>query len=431
MGRDELGDGLGHVNSKEGTTIAVAEIPLAISDADPSMGYSDLQQDPVMDTTPVTASLHGVVFMEIVSAANLPEMPNALRTGFDMDPFVVISYGKYIFRTRVIRHNPNPVWKAKLMFRVHHGEESFEIKFSIHDWDKMSGNDNVGTVIMPINDLIQAASAQEDVLALPPSPLTPNGVQNFDPDMRDYIRSIVIDDSVKVPADNAQLRFLAKFVPYTALRRRFWYGLAKANGIDNYEGLYRKVLIQNMLEGLGSTLCNESIDDLFKHYNKDPEQDGLTFDELYESLEQRIKLGDGTAPKSPKSPGTKLFGRMFKRSKDVQEDQDLPDTASTHEGEHIIRISTCPICHNPCLGQKSETDVITHIALCSGSDGFDLDKLIMNDYGTEANAQRKWITKFIKGLGYGRYIVGEVKERCLYLSLSLVLLLFLCSVSSF
>lgn len=33
-----------------------------------------------------------------------------------MDPFVVVSFGKKIFRTRVIRHELNPQWDEKLLF---------------------------------------------------------------------------------------------------------------------------------------------------------------------------------------------------------------------------------------------------------------------------------------------------------------------------
>ncbi|KAF9949267.1 hypothetical protein BGZ65_007452 [Modicella reniformis] len=340
--------------------------------------------------------------MEIVSAANLPKTPNVLRTGYDMDPFVVISFGKYIFRTRVVRHNCDPVWNAKLMFRVYHDEDSFLVKFSIHDWDKLSENDSVGTVTMPINDLIQAAGAQDDVLVNhPQSPLAMNGVPNIDPDMKDYIHTIVIDETVKVTAENPQLRVRAKFVPYTTLRRRFWYGLANAFGNDNHHGFYPKVLIQGMLENLGSTLSNETIDGFFEHFHKNPESDKLTFDELYERLEQRVKLDDGVVMKEPN-----LFKKLFRRSiSKTQEGQNLRDMTDT--SEHIIRISTCPICQDPSLGQKSETDVITHIAVCSGNDGFNLDKLIMGNFVTEENAQRKWITKFVKSLSFGQCIVGE------------------------
>jgi phosphatidylserine decarboxylase len=61
----------------------------------------------------------------------------ALRFSFDMDPFVVISFGKKVFRTRVIRHQLNPVWDEKLLFHVRRNENAFTIQFAVLDWDKV------------------------------------------------------------------------------------------------------------------------------------------------------------------------------------------------------------------------------------------------------------------------------------------------------
>ena len=80
----------------------------------------------------------GVVMLEIKGAEDLPRLKNAFKIGcvskllwecaratdwepaptpsFDMDPFVVVSFGKKIFRTRVIRHELNPQWDEKLLF---------------------------------------------------------------------------------------------------------------------------------------------------------------------------------------------------------------------------------------------------------------------------------------------------------------------------
>lgn len=49
------------------------------------------------------------------------------RTGWDMDSFVVISFGKKVFRTRVIRHSLNPVWDEKLLFHVRRYETAFKV----------------------------------------------------------------------------------------------------------------------------------------------------------------------------------------------------------------------------------------------------------------------------------------------------------------
>jgi phosphatidylserine decarboxylase len=54
-----------------------------------------------------------------------------------MDPFVVITFGKKAFRTRVIRHNLSPTWDEKIMFHVRKAElETQKINISVLDWDK-------------------------------------------------------------------------------------------------------------------------------------------------------------------------------------------------------------------------------------------------------------------------------------------------------
>ncbi|KAF8984879.1 hypothetical protein BGZ46_006678 [Entomortierella lignicola] len=465
-GRNKLGLGQRQLQTDNNTTMAIADIPMASGEEDPSIGLSVLRLDtpspPPRNLTPSPASssslsgttsdnLHGVVFMEIVSASNLPRTRNVTRTGFDMDPFVVISFGKYIFRTRVVRHNLNPTWRAKLMFRVRYGEESFKIKYSVHDWDKLSGNDYVGMATMDVGTLIDASNGQ-DADQLSPSPKDEK--EFVDSDTKDYTLKVIIANNIKPPAEDTLLKVRAKFVSYANLRRRFWLGLARAFNPDPRKDLYSKILIQAMLEGLGSTLSSKTVDSFFAPYSKDPEQDELTFDELFERLERQVKLDDNLPCKRRKRRLRKFWKRKTKVAApeviesdekdstegsfddegevEAEEDNELfmhltqnkVPASNLHavdmieptesdfdsqnsEDEHVIRIATCPICHDPNLGSKLETDVITHIAVCSGNDGFNMDKLIMGNFVTEANAQRKWITKVVKTLGYGRYVIGK------------------------
>lgn len=62
---------------------------------------------------------------------------SALKLSYDSDPFVVISYGKKVFRTRVIRHSLNPVWDEKMLFHVRRNEQNFTVQFSVLDWDNV------------------------------------------------------------------------------------------------------------------------------------------------------------------------------------------------------------------------------------------------------------------------------------------------------
>ena len=130
------------------------------------------------------ADVQGIVVMEIQGASDLPKLKNgmshitasvlmiALRFSFDMDPFVVISFGKKVFRTRVIRHQLNPVWDEKLVFHVRRNENAFTIQFAVLDWDKVSysvpragrvakgqvsGNDMIGACTLPLSQLMDDA----------------------------------------------------------------------------------------------------------------------------------------------------------------------------------------------------------------------------------------------------------------------------------
>ncbi|KAF9312116.1 hypothetical protein BG003_006613 [Podila horticola] len=452
-GRHKLGLGQRQVVFSGNSSVTLTDIPMAGGEVDPTLGFGNLSLDSATPTKSSSSDLHGLVFMEIVSASNLPKLHNVTRTGFDMDPFVVVSFGKYIYRTRVIRHNLNPVWNGKVMFKVRKGEEAFKIKYSVHDWDKMSGNDRVGIALINVNDFIKDSEAQETTSA-------GMAISNDnDVTLTDYQLKIEIDDKIKIPTEDAFLNIRAKFVSYAGLRRRFWLGLANSYNVDHHKGTYNKVLIQTMLEELGSNLSSKTIDSFWTPYAKNPEHDELTFDQLFEQLETQVRLDDsatGAHGDTPKPQEKKKKARMswFKKSRtpsptesdvkesnndddehdhdreedteqynhvtrnilprdpdpqavDIMEPEEADFDPHQSEHEHVIRISTCPICHDPNLGTMSESDVITHIAICSSRDGFSLDKLILGNFVTEANAQRKWITKVVKSLGYGRYVAGK------------------------
>ena len=83
-----------------------------------------------------------------------------------MDPFVVISFGKKVFRTRVIRHSRNPVWDEKLLFHVREYETSFKVQLTVLDWDKLSSNDYVGETSFMVSELLADAPQRDPVTGL-------------------------------------------------------------------------------------------------------------------------------------------------------------------------------------------------------------------------------------------------------------------------
>lgn len=76
--------------------------------------------------------------------------------------------------------------------------------------------------------------------------------------------------------------------------------------------------------------------------------------------------------------------------------------------ERVINIKNCPLCHRPRLSSKAEVDIVTHLALCASQDWSRVDKIVVGNFVTASQAQRKWYTKIIGKLSSGDYRLGAV-----------------------
>ncbi|WVQ98224.1 phosphatidylserine decarboxylase [Kwoniella sp. CBS 9459] len=450
----------------------------------------------------------GIVILEIKGAEDLPKLRNALRVSFDMDPFVVISFGKKVFRTRVIRHSLNPTWDEKLLFHVRRHESSYTMQFAVLDWDKVSGNDMVGTCTLPLSELVADA----------PKPNSETGLYDKEVDgkheMKEFTLPISTEKDMAWEARHSpKLTVRAKYEPYDALRQRFWRQYLTQYDTDD-TGALSYTELTAMLDSLGSTLTRRTLEGFFSSCGKSAEKDELTMEEAIKCLEVEVtksrsekervsgddltQLGstsgamtpaisaqpaqeglDMTGPQgdisSPVDPDelaehirqsrprkqdgaggndTDLAGNIDPIDSDRSGPQshvepgvpavkvertaspsgktvsanNVPDgdvtpsslsdaeaeaeadgdegDSSPDDRERVINIKTCPLCHRPRLGKKSEQDIVTHLAVCASADWSRVDRIVTANYVTSSQAQRKFLSKIVNKVAIGSYALG-------------------------
>lgn len=464
--------------------------------------------------------MSGIIFMEIVKATDLPPERNMTRTSFDMDPFVVAALGRKVLRTRVVRHNLNPIFNEKMVFQVMRNETGYSLTFSVIDRDSLSGNDFVASTSFPVQKLIQAGPeenpetglydlpeppeyspamvAQKGRFRLPLSrtssasslsklgrpgfkrddsqlsftaastpengrPAAPTSVSSDnngnslkvlgttdsassqtasvpapqpseDQTMNSYVIPLELKNKERWEDKHSpELQIKARFLPYKALRQQFWRAMLKQYDADESKRI-SKIEFTTMLDTLGSTLKESTIDRFFARFaaeNEDVGEVDLTFDQAVICLEEQLQKSSGkkttvqriqnaftasTPPKqpdsreSPSDSATDVSTIAVEPTGPGGEEgkllgNDLADDEDDGE-EHVIEIRECPICHQPKLNKRTEAEIVTHIATCASSDWRQVNNLVMGGFVTQSQAQRKWYSKVITKISYGGYKLG-------------------------
>ncbi|KAG9305463.1 hypothetical protein G9A89_021181 [Geosiphon pyriformis] len=323
-----------------------------------------------ISSSSTNSSILGLTFLEVLRAEELPPEKSAVGIGYDMDPFVVVSFSKQTFRTRIIPHSLSPIWNEKLYFPVKKHEAYYDIKFSLYDWDKFTNNDLIGICHFPIQGLIEIATANGS-----------HAPKEIESGMTEYVVPLELKTKDKYEDISPKLYLRAQFIPYERLRHQFWHALAKVYDSDD-NGVLNFIEVSTMLSSLGSSLSDNTIASFFKRFGKNPQNEELSFEELCVSLEKRMHDDDHSLERAATADGGEA------------------------ENEHLVYITNCPICHKPDLANQTETDIITHIAICASTDWANVDKFVVGDFVTESEAQRKWVSKVISKVGYGSFKIG-------------------------
>ena len=120
-----------------------------------------------------------------------------------------------------------------------------------------------------------------------------------------------------------------------------------------------------------------------------------------------IPGGGSTAIDVAKKTKKARFKRI-RKTKDTSEDSNMASTTDSNPIERLINIKNCPLCHRPRLNSKAEIDIITHLAICASQDWNQVNWIVVGNFVTASQAQRKWYTKMITKVSSGDYKLGAV-----------------------
>lgn len=114
----------------------------------------------------------------------------------------------------------------------------------------------------------------------------------------------------------------------------------------------------------------------------------------------------GPSPSATSSPiGKKII--RFRRANKAKGNDETSQNASDSL-ERVINVKNCPLCHRPRLNSKAEIDIVTHLAICASQDWKKVDRIVVGNFVTASQAQRKWYTKVISMVSSGDYKLGAV-----------------------
>ena len=304
----------------------------------------------------------GVIYMEIVNITNLPVLKNKLsRKKYDMDPFIIITFGRRVFKTSSKYNTLNPYFNEFIAFEVFPNETRFDFHFKVMDRDSISFHDEIAEYNLPWTDILSKLNNQN------------KENNNYDEEGKNrWVElnlplNILYHQNVK---SNPILTVKIKYTPYLMLKREFWQYSVYNNIMKNQFDIVELMLY---LDKLGSFSDDDAIT-FFNYVNKLAwAGDHLTREELIQGLVTWKKISE--------------FKSVWK----------CPNCLKIRKSHNNNKI-------DQKLKISSENDVFIHFALCLFEDQ---KKLLKPRYISSAFASRRWFSKVLIKLSYGKYALGS------------------------
>ncbi|CAB4255280.1 similar to Saccharomyces cerevisiae YGR170W PSD2 Phosphatidylserine decarboxylase of the Golgi and vacuolar membranes, converts phosphatidylserine to phosphatidylethanolamine [Maudiozyma barnettii] len=292
----------------------------------------------------------GVMYTEFVSITGLPPLKSKLSRTFDMDPFIVASFGRKVFKTSWKKHTLNPIFGESAAFEVFPYEKNFSFHFKVLDKDSFTFNDEVAEYDLSWADMIEKLENKY-----------PSKWTNFDLPMKLLMKK----NFGKYTQPVLHLRM--RFMPYMTLKNTFWkYAVLRSTIKQNFD----MCDLMLFLDKLGS-FTDKDVLEFFARFSKNPwSGDFITKVQLIEGLQN------------------------WKKSAEFKNVWRCPKCFRSRKKSNNVLKSKLMI----------ENDLITHFAICSFSHA---NKTLKPSYVSSEFASKRWFSKVLIKLTYGKYALGS------------------------
>lgn len=310
----------------------------------------------------------GIISLQLINIVNLPHLTNKLsKKKYLMDPFIITIFGRRVFKSSCKKNSLNPTFNEFLSLELFPHEENFDFIFKIFDKDSFSFHDEIAEYHLSWYDIQNRLLERQK-----------NNIQYIKNPQNWEIWELPLllnNNNINISNTNNNTNFTApilkvkiNFTPYKFLKHFFWSRFISTITIKPRFDLVDLLLI---FDKLGSFIDKDIID-FFARFNKLPWRgDQLTKDQLINGLE------------------------TWKRISEFKEIWQCPKCFKTKiSSNHILKKSKIyPI-----------NDIITHFAIC---DFEHQHKSLKPSYVSSAFASKRWFSKILIKMSYGKYALGS------------------------
>ncbi len=111
-----------------------------------------------------------------------------------------------------------------------------------------------------------------------------------------------------------------------------------------------------------------------------------------------------------KKPRRTRFKRIKRSSKACGDGPSvLPIPSVGTDGSSAVIECVINVCHRPRLNTKAKINIITHLAICASNDWNRVYRIVVGNFVTASQTQRKWYAKIYREGVEGDYKLGAVR----------------------